>query len=111
MSTFTPKVRLWPGMSLTQDASTWGLGVDIPPWVRRPGQDGGQAISYSAGRQDERNQIDAGTLDVTLDNRTGIWSPGNVTGPYYGKLKRNTPIQLTTTTGYDSFGRVLATGQ
>jgi len=111
MSTFTPKVRLWPGMSLTQDASTWGLGVDITPWVRRPGQDGGQAISYSAGRQDEGNQIDAGTLDVTLDNRTGIWSPGNVTGPYYGKLKRNTPIQLTTTTGYDSFGRVLATGQ
>lgn len=105
MSTFTPKLRLWPGVSSATDASEWGLGVDITSYVRRPGNDGGQPITYSAGRQDEGNQIDAGVLNVTVDNRTGIWSPKNVNGTYYGQLTRNTPIQLSTDTGSDTFNR------
>jgi hypothetical protein len=108
--TFTPKIRLWPGQSGSIDAGSWGLGVDISSYVRRPGQDGGQVISYSSGRQDEGNQIDAGTLNLTLDNRTGIWTPQNVNGTYYGLLKRNTPIQLSTDTGSDTFTRSVAAG-
>lgn len=110
MSTFFPRVRLWPGKNTSTDATTWGLGVDITSYVRRPGQDGGQVISYSSGRQDEGNQIDAGTLNLTLDNRDGRWSPQNVNGPYYGLLKRNTPIQLSTDTGSDNFNRTAAAG-
>lgn len=105
MSTFTPTVRLWPGKSASLDASLWGLGVDITSYVRRPGNDGGQPITYSSGRQDEGNQIDAGTLNLTLDNRTGIWTNQNVNGTYYNQLKRNTPIQLSTDTGADTFNR------
>jgi hypothetical protein len=108
MSTFTPKVRLWPGKSSSIDAASWGLGVDITSYVRQPGQDGGQSITYTSGRQDEGNQIDAGTLNLTLDNRTGIWTPQNVNGTYYGLLKRNTPIQLSTDTGSDTFTRTAA---
>lgn len=110
MSTFTPKVRLWPGQSASIDAGSWGLGVDITSYVRQPGNDGGQRITYSAGRQDEGNQIDAGSLKLTLDNRTGIWTPQNVNGTYYGLLKRNTPIQLSTDTGSDSFTRTVVSG-
>lgn len=105
MSTFFPKVRLWPGQGLSIDPSSWGVGVDITSYVRRPGQDGGQAITYSNGRQDEGNQIDAGTMNLTLDNRTGIWTPQNVNGTYYGQLNRNTPIQLTMPLGSDDFTR------
>lgn len=105
MSTFFPRVRLWPGQGLSIDPSSWGVGVEITEYVRRPGQDGGQPISYSNGRQDEGNQIDAGTMSLTLDNRTGIWSPRNVNGTYYGQLNRNTPIQLTMPTGSDDFTR------
>jgi hypothetical protein len=105
MSTFAPRVRMWPGKNSSIDASTWGLGVDVTSYVRRPGQDGGQPITYTAGRQDEGNQIDSGTLNLTLDNRTGRFTPQNVNGPYYGLLKRNTPIQLSTDTGSDTFDR------
>lgn len=110
MSTFTPEVRLWPGKNFSLDSSTWGLGVDITSYVRQPGQDGGQVISYSNGRQDEGNQIDAGTLNLTLDNRTGIWTPQNVNGIYYGLLNRNTPIQLADATGSDDFTRSAGAG-
>lgn len=108
MSTFFPKVRLWPGENVAVDPAEWGLGVDITSYVRQPGQDGGQPITYSNGRQDEGNQIDAGTMNLTLDNRTGIWSPKNVNGTYYGQLNRNTPIQLQVDTGSDDFTRTSA---
>lgn len=108
MSTFFPRVRLWPGKSLSVNPDDWGLGVDITSYVRRPGQDGGQPITYSNGRQDEGNQIDAGTMNLTLDNRTGIWSPKNVNGTYYGQLNRNTPIRLEVDTASDDFTRTSA---
>lgn len=110
MATFSPKVRLWPGKSLSDDASTWGVGVDITSYVRQPGQDGGQRISYTNGRQDEGNQIDAGTLNLTLDNRTGIWSPQNVNGTYHGQLGRSTPIQLAVDVASDDFNRTAGAG-
>jgi hypothetical protein len=108
MSSFFPKIRLWPGKNLSVDPASWGLGVDITSYVRQPGQDGGQVITYSNGRQDEGNQIDAGTMNLTLDNRTGIWSPKNVNGTYYGQLGRNTPIQLQVDTASDDFTRTAA---
>jgi hypothetical protein len=110
VSTFEPAFRLWPGKNASTDAATWGVGVNITGYVRRPGNDGGQVVSYSSGRQDEGNQIDAGSMNLTLDNRDGRWTNQNVLGPYYGQLKRNTPIQLTMPTGSDAFTRVVASG-
>jgi hypothetical protein len=100
-------IRTWiyPGANPAADPSTWPLAVDISTKVRYPGDDGGQVISYTAGRQDEASQVDAGTLALTLDNRDGAFSTKNRAGPYYGKLSRNTPIIVGTVSGYDTFAR------
>lgn len=101
-----PKIKLWiyPGGSPT-DSSTWGLPVDISARIRYPGSDGGQAINYSGGRQDEAARVDAGRMTLSLDNRDGRFSITNPYGPYYGKLRRGTPIVLATESFSDSFNR------
>jgi hypothetical protein len=100
---------LYPGGNPI-DVSSWGLPVDISSYIRYPGNDGGQAITYSAGRQDEAAQVDAGTLSMTLDNRDGRFSTHNPLGPYYGLLDRNTPFRLGMTTCRDSFTRTTSPG-
>lgn len=105
---FTPVVRIYPG-SDPSDARTWTTNrVDISPWIRYPGGDGGQPISYSAGRTDEASRVDASKMDLTLDNRDGRFSSRNPTGPYYPNLKRGTPITLSMVTSEDNFNRVAA---
>jgi hypothetical protein len=100
-------IRTWiyPGADPAADPSTWPMAVDVSAKVRYPGDDGGQVITYTDGRQDEAGQVDAGTLTLTLDNRDGAFSTKNRAGPYYGKLSRNTPIIVGTVSGYDTFTR------
>lgn len=106
---FTIKLRIFPGGD-PQDASTWTNAQDISNYVRYPGGDGGQVISYSAGRGDEAARVDAGRMDLTLDNRDGRFTPRNPYGPYYGLLKRGTPIILSMINGEDAFTRTVASG-
>lgn len=101
-------VRCWiyPGQDPIGD---WGpIPVDISSYVRYPGSDGGQPITYSAGRQNEADQVDAGTLNLTLDDRDGRFSSANFLGPYYGLLTTNTPIRLGMVTCTDTFTRTVA---
>lgn len=56
-------------------------------------------IRITRGRTDEARQVDAGRCTLTLDNRTGKYSPRNPVGPYYGQLGRNTPIRVSVKTG------------
>lgn len=100
-------VRLWLylGASPSSAPDYWGNETDISTYIRRPGQDGGQAITYSGGRQDEASQVDAGSMNLTLDNRDGRFSPKNAAGEYFGRLRRNTPCRLGVVSGYDNFGR------
>lgn len=100
----TIKVRIYPGGN-PADSSTWPNAVDISSYVRYPGSDGGQTISYSGGRQDEANRVDSSVLRLTLDNRDGRFSIHNPLGPYYGKLRRNTPITMGTVAFSDDFNR------
>lgn len=101
---FSPIVRIYPGGN-PADASTWGVGYDISTSVRYPGSDGGQAITYSAGRPDEAATVDAGKMNLTLDDRGGDFSTANPNGPHYGLLRRGTPITLGMVSGEDSFNR------
>lgn len=98
------KVRIYPGGDPT-NADTWPPGTDITDRVRYPGSDGGQAITYSGGRQDEAARVDASRMDMSLDNRDGRFSINNPLSPYYGKLRRGTPITLATTAFSDNFDR------
>jgi hypothetical protein len=57
------------------------------------------SIRITRGRTDEARQVDAGRCTLTLDNRTGKYSPRNPTSPYYGQLGRNTPIRISVKAG------------
>ncbi|MGW2261454.1 hypothetical protein ACWCXE_27170 [Streptomyces sp. NPDC001780] len=67
-----------------------GVWTDISPYVytREP-------ITITQGRADESQRPDPGTCDLTLNNRGGMFSPKNPTGPYYGQIGRNTPIRIS----------------
>lgn len=104
----TIKVKIFPGGQFA-DSSTWGVPVDVSAYVRYPGSDGGQAITYSGGRQNEANRVDASRMALTLDNRDGRFSMHNPLGPYYGSLRRNTPITVSTVAAEDAFARTGAT--
>lgn len=100
------RVWLYPGVNPIGD---WGpIAEDISAYVRYPGNDGGQPITYSGGRQNEADQVDAGQMSLTLDNRTGRFSTANFLGPYFGRLNTNTPIRLGMVTCQDSFTRTVA---
>lgn len=51
------------------------------------------AVTATDGRSNEASQVEPSSLTMTLDNRTGRYSPRNPRGPYYGLLGRNTPIR------------------
>jgi hypothetical protein len=100
-------IRLWmyPGQNPDNSPSDWGAEADISAYLRRPGDDGGQPISYSGGKGDEAPGVDAGQMQLTLDNRDGRFSTDNIAGPYYGDLDTNTPIRMGVVCYSDSFTR------
>lgn len=98
-------VRVWiyPGVN---PIGVWPPNyTDISNYVRYPGNDGGQPISYSAGRQNEADQVDAGVMSLTLDNRDGRFSTSNPLSPYFPGLDLGTPIRLAGTSCRDTFTR------
>lgn len=108
--TFDIRLWLYPGANPDSDPEGWGLEQDISAYLRRPGQDGGQAIQYSGGKGDEAPGVDAGQMTLTLDNRDGRFSTDNVLGPWYGTLDINSPVRMGVVSFTDAFGRVSASG-
>lgn len=51
-------------------------------------------VTFTGGRADESGQTDPGTCSMTLNNRSGRYSPRNPRSPYYGLLGRNTPVRV-----------------
>jgi hypothetical protein len=101
-------IRLWlyPGANSQMDPATWETYyADVSSYLRHPGNDGGQAITYSGGAQDEAKDPDAGQMQLTLDNRDGRFSTDNLAGPYYGLLDLNTPIRMGVRSWVDTFTR------
>jgi hypothetical protein len=106
-------IRLWiyPGANPNSDASAWEpFFADISAYIRRPGNNGGQPISYSAGKQDESTNTTPGQMTLTLDNRDGRFSTDKVDGPWYGLIDTNTPIRLGVVTLSDNFNRTVGAG-
>lgn len=56
-------------------------------------------ITITRGRSNEEGVIGPGRCDLTLNNRSGKYSPRNPTGVYYGKIGRNTPIRVSVNHG------------
>lgn len=107
----TNDMRLWlyPGANPNSAPDQWeSFYADISQYVRRPGQDGGMAIRYTAGKQDESTQTDAGQMQLTLDNRDGRFSTDKIDGPWYGLIDTNTPIRLGVGITTDPFNRTVS---
>lgn len=74
-----------------------GVWVDITSLVMV--RDGSDRISISRGQRDEGARAEQSTCRLVLNNRDGRFSPRNPTGPYYGKLGRNTPLRVSVPDG------------
>lgn len=81
-------------LDIQVDLKVDGVWTDITPDVYRR-----DAITISRGRSNEEGQIGPGSCDLTLNNRSGKYSPRNPTGVYYGKIGRNTPIRVSVNHG------------
>lgn len=67
-------------------APTW---VDVSQYVEAH-----TAIPISRGRPDELNAVQPSRFSVTLDNRDGRFTPGNVSSPYYPNVKKGRRIRV-----------------
>lgn len=63
--------------------------VDISADVRDT-----EDVTISRGRADEAATADSSQLTLVLNNRHGRYSPRNPNSPYFGQLRRNTPLRL-----------------
>lgn len=56
-------------------------------------------IHIERGRRDEGARTDPGKCTLTLNNRSGKYSPRNPLSPYYGVIGRNTPLRVSVRAG------------
>lgn len=52
------------------------------------------AVTITRGRADEASRPEPSTCRLTLNNRSGKYSPRNPTSALYGKIGRNTPLRF-----------------
>lgn len=105
MPTFpqSASVYIAPGAN-PADPSTYQF-TDITSDVRLASR-----ITIQAGRQDEVSEASTTGHALTLDNRAGNYSPRNITGIWYGQLRKGTPVQTRVKLIDDTFGRTVGSG-
>lgn len=81
-------------LDIQVDLKIDGTWTDITSDVYRRDE-----IVITRGRSNEEGQIGPGSCSLTLNNRSGKYSPRNPTGVYYGKIGRNTPIRVAVNHG------------
>jgi len=71
-------------------------------------------VVITQGRQDTYSQVPPSQCRLTVDNTGGRWVARNPTGPWYGLIRRNTPIRVLVedwdTEVSDAFGRTVTDG-
>lgn len=67
-------------------------------------------ITISRGRRDEQARAEPSACQLTINNRSGNYSPRNPVGLYYGSIGRNTPIRVSIELAADSFTRTVSNG-
>ncbi|WP_017602213.1 hypothetical protein [Nocardiopsis lucentensis] len=67
-----------------------GVWTDISTDVRDTDD-----VVITRGRSDWAGRTDPATMTLRLNNRDGRYSPRNPNSPYFGVLRRNTPIRLS----------------
>ncbi|MGW2062810.1 hypothetical protein ACWCO9_19515 [Streptomyces sp. NPDC001937] len=70
-----------------QVASTW-VDITADAFTRDP-------ITIDRGAADEAATTDPSRCSITLNNRSGKYSPRNPMSPFYGLIGRNTPLRVS----------------
>lgn len=89
----TTKVELALGADLTADPSSW-TWTDITSQVLHRDR-----IQVTRGRSNEQGQLEPSRASLTLKNTNGQFVPRNPNSPYYGQLRKNTPIRIQVNPG------------
>jgi hypothetical protein len=97
-------LEIAPGANLSTDPGTWPWTEVTNSWRVRDG------IAISEGRGDWGQHVDAGSIAVVFDNRSGDFSQYNPAGRWYGLLGRDTPLRVRLRRGADAFARISAAG-
>lgn len=71
-----------------------GVWTDITADVRLSSADSGGGIHIKRGVPNEGTIAEPTTVDFTLNNANGTYSPRNELSPNYGKIGRNTPVRF-----------------
>lgn len=75
----------------TADPATWAFD-DATSLVFDRDED---QIDIVRGRPDQAGTADASTLSMTGDNREGHWATKNPLSPWYGRLRKGTPVRVS----------------
>jgi len=67
-----------------------GVWTDVTTYVKPT-----DPVQITRGHPDEANGINPTVCSLTLNNRSGRFSPRNPLGPYFGNLGRNTQMRLS----------------
>lgn len=68
------------------------------------------SLVIKRGRADGQSRSAPSSCQLTIDNRSGNYSPRNPMGLYYGSLGRNTPIRVSVELASDTFTRTVSSG-
>lgn len=98
-------VRFYLGANPSGDRGSWPAPTEVTSDVRVA-----QGISIAAGRSNEAAEVDASSCSFTIDNRAGKYTPTNPASPYFGTLRRNTPMGVATDIASDNFSRTTSPG-
>jgi len=95
------KLEVAQGADLTASPATWvWADATAITYTRDP-------ITINRGRPDESATADSCQLDMTGDNRGGHWSTRNPNSPWYGLVRKGTPIRVAAE-GYPRFSGFLS---
>lgn len=68
------------------------------------------SVIITRGARDETSRAEPSRCQLTLNNRSGNYSPRNPNGSYYGNLGRNTPLRVSVGKDIDTFTRTVSSG-
>lgn len=93
-----PRIEIAPGADPAGDLSLYA-------WESAGKRRAKVDIVIGAGRDDEAEEVEAGSFSATFDNRDGNLSPRNILGKWYGQLGRGTPLRVLLDRAADPFTR------
>jgi hypothetical protein len=81
--------QVWCEIAFTKDAGGFPLWRDVTDYVEWD-----QGVTISRRRSHELDEVQPGTLSLTLNNADGRFTAGRTSSPYYPNVTLNRPIRI-----------------